>query len=79
MPSEFQKEMDELLQDSERHMCATLQDHWSMITIKNGNATIWNNALGNPQGEAEILMPIIFDIKFCPFCGKQLSTEPEIS
>jgi hypothetical protein len=79
MPSESQKDMDELLSESERHTCPTLQDHWTMITVKDGNGTIWNNAFGNPEGPAESLTPMIFDLRFCPFCGERFGEPDEIT
>lgn len=79
MPSASQKDMDELLNGSERHMCPTLQDHWTMITVKDGSVTIWNNAFGNPEGPAERLTPMIFDLRYCPFCGQLLGEPDEVT
>ncbi len=63
---------EELLKDSERHFCETLQDHWTMITVKDGEAVLWDNSTGNPEGPPAKLEAMVIGIAYCPYCGRGL-------
>ncbi len=62
----------EMLTDCERHLCTVLQDHWTMITLKDGQAVLWDNSTGDPQGPLVKLESLVVGITYCPFCGLKL-------
>lgn len=62
----------------ERHSCKYLEDHWTMITEKDGEATLWGNSTGNPQSdEIPELKALVAGIRFCPYCGERFGNADE--
>ncbi len=75
MSATMSSEDRELLRDSQRHICEKLGDHWAMLTIKDGEGTIWDNStISDSEYNSQPTRPILLGLSFCPFCGRRLGS-----